>query len=57
MTDFIIRAMVGDQLKSLYTPPAPLPKFANLIEKIDREKAKIVPMKRKSVWWLGGCHD
>lgn len=57
MTDFIIRAMVGDQLQTLYTPPAPLPEFANLIEKIDGEKASIVPAKRKSVWWLGGYHD
>lgn len=53
MTDFHERTGVRDQLQTLYPVPETTMIFSNLLDRIDGEKAeKIVPVKRKTVWWF-----
>lgn len=53
MTDFHERAIVADQLQTIYQPPKTSTMFSDLLDKIEAGKTeKNVPVKRKSVWWF-----
>lgn len=53
MTDFHERAIVADQLQTIYQPPETTDMFSDLLDRIDAENAeKIVQVKPKSVWWF-----